>query len=133
MNSCKQTETVSGTAADAGFDRFKNDFLEEFWKVYPGWANSVGYRKYDSILVVPDEASRNRELNFAKNYLDSLRQFKLEDLSSNNKTDYRLIENQLKSTAWGINEFKSWQWDPSAYNVGDAFAGLLTERYAPLD
>jgi uncharacterized protein (DUF885 family) len=131
--SCKQTDTISGSGVDAEFDKLKGGFIEELWEIYPGWANSVGYRKYDSVLVIPNESARNRELKFAANYLDSLKRFKLEDLSSNNKTDYRLIENQLRSTAWSINEFKAWQWDPSSYNVGDAFALLLTERYAPLD
>lgn len=133
MIACKPSEATHDASADPAFDKFKANFIEEFWKVYPGWANSVGYHKFDSILVVPDNASRDRELQFVKTYLDSLGKFRLDDLSSNNKTDYHLIENQLKSTEWGINKLKSWQWDPSAYNVGDAFALLLTERYAPLD
>jgi uncharacterized protein (DUF885 family) len=132
--SCKPAaESTSGGKSDAAFDKFKEGFIEDFWKVYPGWANGAGYHKYDSLLVVPDDASRSRELEFVKAYLDSLDHYKLEDLSSNNKTDYHLIENQLKSTEWGINKLKAWQWDPSAYNVGDAFALLLTEKYAPLD
>ncbi|MGZ5282471.1 MAG: DUF885 domain-containing protein [Bacteroidia bacterium] len=135
ITSCKDDKkTVASTKEnDEKFDRFKANFIEELWKVYPGWANGVGYHKYDSILVIPNEAARQKELNFAKAYLDSLDDFKIDELSANNQIDYRLIENQLKATDWNINKFKQWQWDPSMYNVGESFALLITETYAPLE
>jgi uncharacterized protein (DUF885 family) len=115
------------------FGSFKNNFIEALWKVNPDWANSVGYHKYDSVLTVPDQARRDKELAFCKIYLDSLHGYKINELSAGDKIDYHLIENQLLSTEWNINEFKSYEWNPSAYNVGEGFALLLTERYAPLD
>ncbi len=135
LASCKNNKNTAYDTKenDERFDRFKSRFIEELWKVYPGWANGVGYHKYDSILVIPDGNSRQNELNFAKAYLDSLRNFKIAKLSAHNQIDYRLIENQLKSTEWNIRQFKQWQWDPSMYNVGESFALLLTENYAPLE
>jgi uncharacterized protein (DUF885 family) len=115
------------------FGSFKNNFIEALWKVNPDWANAVGYHKYDSILTIPDQAQRDKELAFCKTYLDSLHQYKINELSAGDKIDYHLIENHLLSTEWNINEFKSYEWNPSAYNVGEGFALLLTERYAPLD
>ena len=132
--SCNSKQAANNNSnTDSKFDAYKNQFVENLWKVYPGWASSQGYHKYDTALIVPNEAERTVELNFAKANLDSLKQFDLNSLSSNNKTDYRMIENQLNSTIWSINEMKSWEWNPSEYNVCGNFSELLAGNYAPLN
>ncbi len=125
-----QTKKMNNSAS---FDNFKGNFIEALWKVYPEWANSEGYHKYDSVLVIPNQQQRDKELAFCKAYLDSLHGFELKSLSESNQIDYHLIENQLLSAQWSINEFKSYQWNPATYNVGGGFASLLIEKYAPLD
>ncbi len=129
----KETTTETVANVNPQFDAYKNNFIEELWKVYPTWASSQGYHKYDSILIVPDENSRAKELAFAKNNLDSLKTFDINGLSDNNKTDYYMIENQLKSIEWGINELKSFEWNPSDYNISGAFAEILNGSYDSLD
>jgi len=118
---------------DAEFDTFKGNFIEALWKANPEWASTVGYHKYDSILTVPDQASREKQLVFTRAYLDTLHGFDAKKLSDANRIDFHLIENQLLSTEWNINEFKSHEWNPASYNVGEGFAVLLSENYAPLD
>jgi uncharacterized protein (DUF885 family) len=135
--SCGDTKQSSDakTAADKNpqFDTYKTNFIEELWKTYPGWASSQGYHKYDSVLIVPDDASRAKELAFAKANLDSLKTYDLASLSDNNKTDYYMIENQLKSIDWSIKEQKSFEWNPSEYNVSGSFAEMLNGNYDSLD
>ncbi|MGZ4054276.1 MAG: DUF885 domain-containing protein [Bacteroidia bacterium] len=130
----KQNSEIK-TVADKNpqFDSYKTNFIEELWKIYPGWAGSQGYHKYDSILVVPDDASRAKQLAFANANLDSLKKYDIASLSDNNKTDYYMIENQLKSIDWTINELKSFEWNPSEYNVSEAFAEILNGNYDSLD
>ncbi len=118
---------------DKKFDEWKQHFVEELWKIYPGWASSVGYHKYDDILVVPDNVSRTREVAFCKKSIDELAKFDIESLSAANKTDYYLIRNHLSSTQWGINVLKAWEWDPSSYNVSGSFAEMLSNNYEALD
>jgi uncharacterized protein (DUF885 family) len=118
---------------NARFDNYKENFVLELWKTYPSWASSVGYHKYDSVLVIPDDASRNRELAFCKAQLDSLKKFKLAELSDLNKIDYHLIENQLKYAQWGIKEEKAYEWNPALYNVSESFANMLNNDYADLN
>jgi uncharacterized protein (DUF885 family) len=129
----QNSETKTSADMNPQFEKYKANFIEELWKVYPGWASGVGYHKYDSILVVPDEAERQRELAFSKANLDSLKSYDLKGLSDNNKTDYYMIENQLKSIDWTINEEKTYQWNPSEYNVSGAFAEMLNGNYDSLD
>ena len=121
------------TSADKRFNAYKERFVLAMWKVYPAWASSVGYHKYDNVLVVPDEESRVKELAFCKANLDSLHKFALAELSDANKIDYHMVENQLKFAMWGIKEEKSYEWDPSGYNVCGSFADMLGNEYAPLE
>ena len=129
----KTIETKTAADMNPPFDKYKEQFIENLWKAYPGWASSQGYHKYDSILIVPNEEARTKELTFVKANLDSLKLFDINGLSDKNKTDYYMIENQLKSTAWSINELKSYEWNPSEYNVSGAFAEILNGNYDSLD
>ncbi len=130
-----KNQDQKNTVADVNpqFDKYKENFIENLWKIYPGWASSQGYHKYDSVLVVPNEAARVKELAFAKANLDSLKKYDLTGLSDNNKTDYYMIENQLRSTEWSVNEEKQYEWNPSSYNVSGAFAEILNGNYDSLD
>lgn len=128
----RQEEVPTGTP-DQRFDRYKERFIERLWILYPGWASSQGYHRYDSVLVVPDENQRARELAFCKDELDSLAQFRLSDLSDNNQTDYHLIESQMESTRWYNNTFRSYEWNPADYNVCGGFAEMLANNYDSLD
>lgn len=127
------TETKTASDLNPQFDKYKEEFIENLWKVYPGWASSQGYHKYDSVLVIPNEASRTKELAFAEKNFSALKSFNLDELNDNNKTDYYMIENQLKSTEWAINTQKSYEWNPSEYNVCGAFAEILNGNYDSLD
>lgn len=118
---------------DIEFNLYKEQFILSLWKLYPGWASSQGFHNYDSVLIIPNEIQRNLELTFSKSNLDSLKKYPLASLSSNNKTDYYMIENQLKTIEWSINNLKSYQWNPSEYNVCGVFSELLNNNYDSLD
>jgi uncharacterized protein (DUF885 family) len=118
---------------DTPFDKFKQQYIDALWKHNPDWASSVGYHKYDSVLVIPNDASRAEQVAFIKNMKGQLASFNLMQLPPLNQIDYHLIENQLKSTLWQIDTLKAYQWDPSSYNVIGNFAFILNEHYAPLD
>ena len=136
LSSCssgdKKQDSKATVDMNPRFDAYKEQFILNLWKVYPGWASSQGYHKYDSVLTVPDAAERTREINFAKANLDSLKSFDISNLSDNNKTDYHMIENQLQSSIWTLNEEKSWEWNPSEYNVSESFATILNGNYDTL-
>jgi uncharacterized protein (DUF885 family) len=118
---------------DQKFDTFKASFISALWKQYPNWASSVGYHKYDDRLTIQDDAFRKQELGFCSIYLDSLQNWKPEELNANNRTDYYIIENQLKYQQWQNKELRQYEWDPSMYNVGEGFANILGENYDNLE
>lgn len=122
-----------GAKGDEAFTTYEGHFLDALWKVNPDKATSEGYHKYDSLLTIPGEKSREAILNFVKVQQDSLSRFEIKDLSESNKMDYQILQNQLEYTNWQITVLKGWQWNPTQYVAISTFAHILNEHYAPLD
>jgi uncharacterized protein (DUF885 family) len=131
---CKKDGSITPQLGkdDASFNIYENNFLDGLWKLNPDWATNEGYHKYDSLLVVPDDKSRDKLLTYAKVQLDSISRFDVTILNAANKIDYHLIENQMQLIEWQVQDLKQYQWDPSSYNVTGTFAYILNEHYAPL-
>ncbi|MEP7127567.1 MAG: DUF885 domain-containing protein [Chitinophagales bacterium] len=126
-------EKVATGNSDLSFDAFSNRFLDAYWKQNPAAAISIGYGKYYELLKVPDNAAFAGDVMFSKQYLDSLKLFNNEQLSDKNKIDFKIIENQLRSTIWYIDTFKIQQWDPSSYNLSNECYEIINQDYAPLN
>jgi hypothetical protein len=129
----KKSETKDNGNMNQEFSGYKDRLILRMWEMYPTWASSVGYHKYDSLLFVPDADQRGKELHFISAEKDSMQRFDPEKLDDNNRTDYYLIMNQLNASEWGNNEMKSFEWDPSSYNVGTTFGDMLNNTYDSLD
>jgi hypothetical protein len=74
----KSTKTTTDKILDQKFDKYKEGFVIDLWKINPGWASGVGYHKLDSVLVVPDSKDTKTQLDFANAQLDSLKQYDIE-------------------------------------------------------
>lgn len=130
---CKSSSSEKDVKSDKIFEKYSASFIEALWKQNPDWATTAGYHKYDSVLVIPNQKSIESSNIFAKNQLDSLGIINPNQLSAANQTDFYLIQNLLKESRWNNDTLKSYQWDPSFYNVSGTFAFILTENYAPLN
>lgn len=134
VGACNSPKNESRTQnEEVRFEAFKEHFIEALWAKYPGWASSVGFHKYDSVLTIPNEAERDASIQFCRAYTDSLSKFNLSALTINNKTDYYLIKNVLESTLWYAQVFRSDTWDPSVYNLGGAFSEILNSSQLTLE
>jgi uncharacterized protein (DUF885 family) len=134
--SCQNTpQSNDKYEADANprFESYREKFIESLWQLYPGWASSVGYHRYDSVLILPNQGQREKENLFMTANLDSLQHFQIDNLSDNNKTDLSMIRDFLKASIWGIDTLKSFEWDPSIYNICGSFAEMLNNNYDSLD
>lgn len=134
FSGCKKDGSAGPLTAkdDAAFNNFENNFLDGLWKLNPDWATSVGYHKYDSLLLVPDDKLRDKIVNFSKVEIDSLSRFDANTLNESNRIDYHMMQNQMESIQWSVQQLRAYQWDPSSYNVIGTFAYILNEHYAPL-
>ncbi|MGI4875751.1 MAG: DUF885 domain-containing protein [Janthinobacterium lividum] len=120
-------------APDARFDRFKNRFILELWRQNPDFAASQGFHKYDSLLVIPDAAQRQREAAFITKNLRALAGFGLDSLSPGNQIDYRVLRNQLQAARWAADTLREWQWNPATYNLGASVGDLLNGHHYRLE
>lgn len=126
-------KTESAAVSHASFAQFSERFLDAFWKQNPEWAVGVGYYKYADQLPIPDAKTRAAQLQFIDTWLAKLKAIPAAGLNASDRTDYALIENQLEAGRWYLTTFKSYEWNPSDYNVADTFALLLNTDYAPKD
>ncbi len=134
VSSCnKSTKSTEGGDDNKKFDLYKDRFINSFWELNPDWAASLGNHKLDSVLVVPDSHFIKKSLDFANANLDSLKNYSVDHLSDNNKTDFYMIQNQLESIIYAGNENKSFEWNPAEYNVCSAFAEILNGNYDSID
>jgi uncharacterized protein (DUF885 family) len=127
-----KTTNQAATAADARFDRYKDQFILDFWRQNPDYASSQGFHKYDSLLVVPDANQRRSDAAFVTKNLGALAGFTLDSLSPTNQIDWRLLSNELRSQRWYADTLRSWQWNPATYNLGASVGDLLNGRHYPL-
>lgn len=124
---------VTSEVQATSFAQFSNAFIDSLWELSPTWALYSGKHVNDGYLDIPNEASRAKTLAFVSAQQAALAKFDQQSLSANELIDYHLINNLLGSMAWDITTFKSWQWDPSNYNVAGGFAQIINENFAPLD
>ena len=124
---------AAAPSPDARFDAFKTQFLAAQWRQDPALASGKGYHKYDSLLVIPDEAQRLRDAKFAQANLAALGAFKLGSLSPSNQIDLRLLRNELRARRWQNDTLREWQWNPALYNLGSPVGTLLNSRHYRLD
>ncbi|WP_426062127.1 DUF885 domain-containing protein [Hymenobacter sp. B1770] len=134
--SCSQadkSDSAGAAAGDSRFDAFKGQFIEALWRHNPEAASWAGYHKYDSLLVIPDAAQRQRDAAFSQQHLAALNRFALDSLSPNNQIDLRLLRNELRANRWYADTLKNWQWNPASYNLGASVGDLLNGRHFRLD
>lgn len=127
-SSNQNTNESSASNADSSFSNFETRFMDAYWKQNPSASIFAGYGKYYEDLKMPDSAGFASDVAFAKNYLDSLHSFNYKTLSSPNKIDYKILENQFHGSTWYIDTFKQQEWDPSIYNLGAECYELLNKK-----
>ncbi|MCG7534229.1 DUF885 domain-containing protein [Pseudoalteromonas sp. OOF1S-7] len=127
------TSQTSQQSNDVAFVAFSEQFIEQYWQQYPELSAYFGYGKYDDIITIPNAAHRAANRAFIDTQLAKLQSFDLATLSNHLKIDYHLIENTLKRAKWEQETFKSWQWNPSSYNVSYGFASILNSRFKSED
>jgi uncharacterized protein (DUF885 family) len=132
-NLTTNTNTKSRTSVNHNFEAFSEAFIQQYWKHFPEASSFAGYGQYDDIITIPTAKTRAKNNAFIQAQLAILYKFDANTLTPNQRTDYFLIENKLKLSLWHNTTFKSWQWDPSIYNVSGGFALILNNRFKSND
>ncbi len=118
---------------DPKFKELSQKFLDEFWEFHPSYASQLGLEKYDSILEIPNASQRADRTAFYVKYLDRFQEVKDDELSFAQRTDKELIINELEGSLWSYNQFRPFEWNPSAYNIGNAVSSVLEKEKRPIN
>ena len=129
----KKDSGNENASRDKSFEQFTQRFLDSWWRMFPESAAYAGKHDYDSLLTIPDASRREKENAFAMAYLDSLATFSDSSLSLLNRADKYILNNQLELIPFYNNTYKSWQWNPSGYNLSGLIAEILAGSHAALD
>ncbi|GGA87785.1 hypothetical protein GCM10011369_32310 [Neiella marina] len=125
-NSSSVSDQTTLTAA-----QYSEQFIAELWQLYPEYALYVGYYDYDDQLPIANPQRRAQELAWLQQQQATISQLLETDLTDHQRTDLSLMANFVKRGIWQIESFKSWQWDPSEYNVAGGFAQIVNGNYKP--
>ncbi len=128
----KVKESTEVMTPDQQFDNLKPVLLEKIWRLNPEWATSVGYHKYDDVLVIPTPKRQADEVNSYRAMLQELHQVNQTSLSPNNHTDYQMLDDFFNGRIWYATVLKPAEWNPSEYNIGSGVAEILNGRYDSL-
>lgn len=136
-NNDKKSAQVNHAADDdsvnVSFKNYSDSFLTELWKTEPEWATQQGYHKFDSVMVIPDEAARRASLIFVSKNMEALKSFDTNALTPSHLTDWKMMENYLQSKKFGVESLKQYEWDPSSYNATGLIAFMLSTNDQSLD
>ena len=124
---------MADESADEQFRAHVGRVFDEMWREFPELAVRMGNYKYADQLTVPDRARRERSVAFYERHLAALKAFDAASLSPSNRVDLELMRNRFERNRWYVVTFRSWQWQPSMYNVGPDLDLALDTEYAPLD
>jgi len=126
------TITHASASDDAAFNQaFGDNWLAQYWQFNPDYAVSVGYYRVAGLLPAPSAANRRAYLRWLDAQGKRLAAFDAAKLSPAVRSDLAMLKTQLASEHFSLTTLKSWQWNPSAYNVAEPIALLLSTPYAP--
>lgn len=115
------------------FEAFVDTLIEDILERSPEWAIYEGRYENAGRVSIPDDAHRADDLEFIDATLERLHGFEREKLPVDLKTDYDLLENRLESMRFYLETLRSWEWQPSSYNIAGPVSILLNTEFAPLD
>lgn len=116
--------------SDRWMDTISQRFLNALWRLDPESAIESG--KYDGAanLTIPNAATRNHEVAFADEWLQTFGKIDARQLSAKQRTDLALLVNKVKADRWYLTTFREYEWNPAMYNIAKPLDLVLNTEYA---
>lgn len=126
---------VGQDAADQRFAKLSARYLDEFPRLSPISATTIGDHRYDLIVDDVTPTARQQQRGFDERYLNELRQIDRAQLSRENQVDYVMLKHELERDLWSLDHLQEWAWNPVQYTqlTGGAIYGLMAREFAPVD
>ncbi|URD60916.1 DUF885 domain-containing protein [Sphingomonas sp. KRR8] len=119
---------------DARFTSFSNRVVDQFLRLNPIYATTLGDHRFDGQMTDVSEAGREAQRRFAQAAKAELARFDPAKLSREHQVDAILLRDQLDYALFSDGRLQDWAWDPLTYTgpAGTALFGLSSRQFAPL-
>ena len=109
-------------------------FLVEMPALSPVGATSMGDHRFDGQLDEVSAEARRSEAGFIRRYQAGMAAIDRQQLDRAHQVDYTLLEHELASSLWTLEELQPWAWNPLTYTqlAGGAIYSLVAREFAPL-
>ena len=125
----------AGPSADAEWEALAARFVDEMPALSPVGATGLGDHRFDGELDQVSALARANRAAFIRGYQAELANIDRKQLSRPNQVDYSLLEHELESSLWTLEELQPWAWNPLNYTqlAGGAIYSLMAREFAPLE
>src|SRR5262245_21908828 len=112
---------------DLKFEALAKEYLDRLFEKNPEFATSLGEHRYDERLADYSQGGIQAQVQFQHQSLDRLGQIEAAKLSQVNRIDLGILQSQIQSALFQLENLREHEWNPLFYNVGNAIY-LLTAR-----
>jgi uncharacterized protein (DUF885 family) len=128
-----QMSTDAKTRNSSNWNQLVDNFFDDFYSLNPTQATAAGFHQHDSELEDYSRKGIDNQITLANKYLTRLDAFDAKSLSSEERQDYQLLVNDLKSTLLELQNIRGWEKNPDHYSSGltqSAFV-IMSRKFAP--
>jgi uncharacterized protein (DUF885 family) len=128
-------ESSGDTAqADKAFANLAAKWLDGYAKTRPAGATGLGDHRFDAEIDDVSATGRAAKATLIKETRDGLAALDRAKLSRDNQVDAAMLDEQLESETFSLDELQDWAWDPITYSgvAGGALYSLMAREFAPL-
>ncbi len=115
---------------DALVDQF---FNEAYFKFHPTDGTAAGFHQYDPLLEDYSRAGVEAEIAALKTYQAKLERFDTKKLSREQRDDWQLMFDQVRSRLLTLEDLRMWEKDPDLYtsNPTNSIFVIMSRKFAP--
>jgi uncharacterized protein (DUF885 family) len=110
-----------------------DEFFDGYFELHPSQGTASGFHQYDAKLEDFSRAAVDKEMAWANDWLKRLQNFDTKTLSAEQRQDYELVENSVRSTLLDLQEIRGWEKNPDRYssNITNSAFIIMARKFAP--
>jgi len=119
--------------ADTAFEATARACLDDYLRLNPENATSLGDHRFDGMLTDYSPAGLQTQVDTYKRHLASLAKIDATQLTAPNRVDAQILQLNLQAQIFVLTELKPQNWDPLSYNssLANAVYALTARDFAP--
>ncbi|MFO0981981.1 MAG: DUF885 domain-containing protein [Planctomycetota bacterium] len=125
---------TSPAHASSNFDALVDDYLDFYYRTYPGEGTWSGYHRYDGSLFDFRQTSIQKSVVAFQRFANLLRAIHVADLTFAQQVDHEILTNHIQTQIFELEELRRWATNPMVYDDEVIFGlhELVETDFAPL-